>query len=176
MPWKIVNLDYTGDHPHLHMKDPQAPIHLRSFFDGRVEIGRGADDPEECCVRATVAPDRVVVEATRFEPMHLQILQSILASLDVEPDERDEALAWMRERLEAHQGRGGRETLPGNVVEFPIPSGWPYDLSDDALLDCLRDEGGIPSTRVRALQREAVRRGLTQPPRAANGPEVLRRR
>ena len=41
MPWKIVNLDYAA-RPHLHLKDPGAPIHLRTFFeDQRVEIGLG---------------------------------------------------------------------------------------------------------------------------------------
>ncbi len=186
MPWKIVNLDYAGDHPHLHLQDPSAPIHLRSFFDGRVEIGLGADEPEQCFVRATVTPDRVIVEATRFQPLHLQILQSILASLDVEPDERDEALAWMRARLTEAQGRAEQGFLRGNLEAFPPPTGWPYDLADDALLDCLRDDGALPSTRVRALEREAERRGLAvarrrNPPAAPSpgrtaGPEVIRRR
>src|SRR5207244_4130116 len=89
MPWKIVNLDY-GARPHLHLKDPNAPIHMRAFFaDQRVEIGLGEDDPEDCFVRATVTPDDVVVHATKFEAVHVQILSSILASLDVEPTERD---------------------------------------------------------------------------------------
>src|SRR5438093_13151829 len=105
MPWKIVNLDYSSARPHLHLKDPNAPIHLRTFFaDQRVEIGLGADDPEDCTVRATVTADDVVVEATKFEPLHVQILSSILTSLDVEPGERDAALAWMQDRLSSHVG------------------------------------------------------------------------
>ena len=184
MPWKIVNLDYACDRPHLHMKDPGAPIHLRSFFnDQRVEIGLGGDEPDECFVRASVSPDAVLVEATRFEALHVQILSSIFASLDVEPEERDEALAWMNERL-AH-GRSERDAdgfLRGNVASFPPPTGWPYDLSDAALLDSIRDSEGIPSTRSRALERELRRRGLrVDPPRAptpsrSSGPEVFRRR
>ena len=174
MPWKIVNLEHGGDHPHLHMRDPQAPIHLRSFFDGRVEIGLGADEPDACPVRATVTADRVVVEAIEFGPVDLQILQSILASLDVEPEERDEALAWFRDALADAQRRGSRGAVAGNVAAFPPPTGWPYDLTDHALLDSLRDRGGIPSTRVRALDREARRRGLHVSPNA--GPEVVRRR
>jgi hypothetical protein len=169
MPWKIVNLDYA-DEPHLHLKDPSAPIHLRAFFaDQRVEIGLGADDPEDCFVRATVTPDDVVVRATKFEPVHVQILASIFASLDVEPGERRDALAWMQEELD-------RGTLRGNVDAFPKPTGWPYDLTDDALVESLDDRDGVPHTRVSALLREARRRGLRPQPEAPRGPEVFRRR
>src|SRR5690606_35953491 len=122
MPWKIVNLDYA-DRPHLHLKDPNAPIHLRAFFtDQRVEIGLGAEDPEDCFVRATVTPDDVSVKATKFEPLHVQILSSIFASLDVEPGEREEALAWMNEKLRAARGVDRHATLPGNVDSFPPPT------------------------------------------------------
>jgi hypothetical protein len=169
MPWKIVNLDY-GARPHLHIRDPNAPIHLRTFFaDQRVEIGLGADEPEECFVRAEVTPDDVVVKATKFEPVHVQILGSILASLDVDPDEREQALAWMRERV----GRGGTQ-LQGNIDSFPAPTGWPYDLDDASLLDSLDDREALPHTRRSALLREARRRGLRPP--AASGPEVIHRR
>src|SRR5437764_12052548 len=154
MPWKIVNLDYT-ERPHLHLKDPNAPIHMRAFFtDQRVEIGLGGEDPEDCFVRATVTPDDVVVQASKFEPLHIQILGSILGSLDVERDEREDALAWMRDAA-----RGQREgVLPGNIDAFPPPTGWPYDLTDDALLDSLEDREAIPHTRKNALPREARRR------------------
>lgn len=183
MPWKIVNLDYAS-RPHLHLKDPNAPIHLRAFFqEQRVEIGLGADDPEDCFVRATVTPDDVVVQATRFEPVHVQILSSILASLDVEPEERRDALAWMQERLPPRRGsdREPGPVLPGNVDGFPPPTGWPYDLTDDALLESLDDREGTPHTRMSALLREAQRRGLrvrAPAPRgpAPRAPEVVRRR
>jgi hypothetical protein len=161
MPWKIVNLDYACDRPHLHIKDPNQPIHLRTYFaGGLVEIGLGADEPDACFVRARVSPDAVTVEATRFEPVHVTILSSILGSLDVEPAERDEALAWMNERMAG--GRGERESgyFRGNVAAFPAPTGWPYDLTEAALLDSLRDSENMPSTRYRALEREAKRRGL----------------
>ena len=173
MPWKIVNLDYAAP-AHLHLKDPSAPIHLRTFFaDQRVEIGLGADDPEDCFVRATVTPDDVRVQATRFEPLHVQILGSILASLDVEPAERDAALAWMHDRLSASHAA----VLPGNVASFPPPSGWPYDLTDDALLESLDDREGTPHTRMNALLREAQRRGLrARPPAPSRGPEIVHRR
>lgn len=175
MPWKIVNLDYAGDRPHLHIKDPQQPIHLRSYFDERrVEVALGADEPDECSVRATVTPDAVVVSATRFEPLHVAILSSILASLDVEPHERDTALAWMNERL-SRRGADREGWLEGNVASFPSPSGWPYDLTDEALLDSIRDPAAMPSTRRRALQREAQRRGLRVDV-PGRGPEVFRRR
>lgn len=182
MPWKIVNLDYAA-RPHLHIKDPNAPIHLRAFFDDRrVEIGLGADDPEDCFVRATVTPDDVVVRATHFEPLHVQILTSILTSLDVEPGEREAALAWMHERLSAAGAdrRGG--VFPGNVESFPPPTGWPYDLTDEALLESLADREGAPHTRISALLREARRRGLKveMPPgarrKSAPSPEVIHRR
>lgn len=171
MPWKIVNLDYAA-RPHLHLKDPNQPIHLRVFFqDQRVEIGLGADDPEDCFVRARVTPDDVIVEATRFEPLHVQILSSVLASLDVEPAERDDALAWMQEQLR------GRGELKGNVTSFPAPTGWPYDLTNEALLESLADREGAPHTRLNALKREAERRGLVKPPQPApRGPEVFHRR
>lgn len=171
MPWKIVNLDYAA-RPHLHLKDPNQPIHLRTFFqDQRVEIGIGADDPEECCVRATVTPDDVSVKATRFEPRDVQILSSVLASLDVDPSEREEALAWMQDQLR----RGG--ALRGNVDAFPPPTGWPYDLTNEALLESLADREGAPHTRLGALKREAERRGLVAPPRGgAPAVEVIRRR
>jgi hypothetical protein len=180
MPWKIVNLEYAGDRPHLHIKDPNQPIHLRSFFDDRtVEIGLGAEDPEDCCVRATVSPDDVVVRATKFEPLHVQILSSILASLDVEPDERDDALAWMHDRL-AREGQRG--WLSGNVAAFAPPTGWPYDLTNEALRDSMQDTG-TPSTRRKALEREARRRGMGgRAPGGGGGggggegPEVFRRR
>ncbi len=177
MPWKIVNLDYAGDRPHLHIQDPSQPIHLRAFFGGGlVEIGLGADDPDDCPVRARVSPDAVVVEATRFEPLHVRILSSILASLDVEPQERDDALSWMHERVARarvapHEGG----VLPGNVESFPPPSGWPYDLTDAALRDSLRDSESLPSTRARALHREARRRGLESGPPPRSGPEIVRR-
>ncbi len=173
MPWKIVNLDYAA-RPHLHLKDPGAPIHLRTFFaDQRVEIGIGAEDPEECNVRATVTPDDVKVDAVAFEPVHVQILSSILTSLDVEPDERDDALAWMRDRVHVH-GRDA-ESIPGNIASFPPPTGWPYDLDDDTLLESLADREGAPHTRVSALLREARRRGLVAEPRRG-APEVMRTR
>jgi hypothetical protein len=184
MPWKIVNLDYAGARPHLHMKDPNAPVHLRSFFgEERVEIGLGADDPEDCFVRATVTPDDVVVQATEFEPLHVQILTSILTSLDVEPGEREAALEWMRDRLSRGPSSGGVEKIRGNVEAFPPPTGWPYDLTNDALLESLGDREGAPHTRISALRREAQRRGLVaaSPPTrdrgaGAGGPEVIRRR
>jgi hypothetical protein len=174
MPWKIVNLDYACERPHVHMKDPAAPIHMRMYFDDRrVEIGLGEDEPDLCFVRATVSPDAVVVQATRFEPLHVQILQSIFASLDVEPEERDDALSWMKARMAGPRDASGG--FAGNVATFPLPTGWPYDLTDAALLDSLGDSEGIPSTRVSALRREAARRGLrAEPQRAA--PEVFRRR
>ncbi len=175
MPWKIVNLDYAA-RPHLHMKDPNAPIHLRAFFeDKRVEIGLGADDPEDCFVRATVTPDDVVVQATKFEPVHVQILASILTSLDVEPQERREALAWMQDEVRAG-GHGPDVVLRGNVDSFPPPTGWPYDLTDSALLESLDDREATPHTRINALLREAQRRGLRVPAAAGpSAPEVFRR-
>jgi hypothetical protein len=167
MPWKIVNLDYAA-RPHLHLKDPNQPIHLRTFFaDQRVEIGIGADDPEDCYVRATVTPDDVVVRATRFEPLHVQILQSILTSLDVEPGERDDALGWMQEQVRS------KGPLKGNIDAFPPPTGWPYDLTNDALLESLEDRDGAPHTRLTSLRREAERRGLRKPPARGPGPEVV---
>jgi hypothetical protein len=177
MPWKIVNLDYAGQ-AHLHLKDPNAPIHLRTFFaDQRVEIALGAEHPEECYVRATVTPDDVVVQAIEFEPRHVQILSSILTSLDVEPGERDASLAWMQERLRAAPDASGQGHLPGNVEAFPAPKGWPYELTDEALLESLDDREGAPHTRLSALRREAERRGLRRPePRAAKAPEVIHRR
>lgn len=185
MPWKIVNLDYACERPHLHMKDPQSPIHLRSYFqDQEVEIGLGDDEPDFCFVRARVSPDVVKVEATKFEPLHLQILQSIFASLDVEPEERDQALGWMKKNAAGPRDSDG--FLPGNIAAFPPPTGWPYDLTDASLLDSIRDSDGIPSTRRRALEREAVRRGLRPAPQdrgpreprggSRPGPEIIRRR
>ena len=172
MPWKIVNLDYASDRPHLHMKDPNQAIHLRAFLaEEQVEIALGADDPEECPVRATVSPDAVNVVATRFEPLHVKILSSILGSLDVEPAERDAALGWMQERL-ARKAFEPDGWLQGNVEAFPVPGGWPYDLTDDALLDSIRDPSEIPGARREALHREARRRGLHLDP---GRPEVIRR-
>jgi hypothetical protein len=164
MPWKIVNLDYACERPHLHMKDPAQPIHLRAYVtEGTVEIALGADEPEECPVRATVSPDRVAVAATSFEPLHVKILSSILGSLDVEPEEREDALDWMNERV-ARRALRPDGWLEGNVASFPPPSGWPYDLTDDALLDSIRDPTEIPSARRQALHREARRRGLRELP------------
>jgi hypothetical protein len=160
MPWKIVNLDFACERPHLHMKDPGQPIHLRAYLaEEQVEIALGADDPDDCSVRATVSPDAVDVVATRFEPLHVKILTSILGSLDVEPDERDTALAWMHERM-AKRAFGPDGWLEGNVAAFPLPSGWPYDLTDDALIDSIRDPTEIPSARRQALHREARRRKI----------------
>ncbi len=160
MPWKIVNLDYACERPHLHMKDPGQPIHLRAYLaEEQVEIALGADDPDDCSVRATVSPDAVDVVATRFEPLHVKILTSILGSLDVEPDERDTALAWMHERM-AKRAFDPDGWLEGNVAAFPLPSGWPYDLTDDALIDSIRDPTEIPSARRQALHREARRRRI----------------
>lgn len=179
MPWKIVNLDYN-ERPHLHLKDPNAPIHLRSYFEEkRVEIGLGGDEPDTCFVRASVTPDDVIVQATKFEELHVQILQSIFASLDVEPQERTNALAWMKERIDAARKEGSPERfLPGNIDAFPPPTGWPYDLTDEALLDSLRDNEAVPSTRLRALRSEARRRNLIDEPVPARRrePEVVHRR
>lgn len=174
MPWKIVNLDYN-DRPHLHLKDPGAPIHLRTFFaDQRVEVGLGADDPEECFVRASVTADDVIVKATKFEPLHVQILASVLGSLDVEPSERDAALGWMQERVKSRDAaRDASGMLLGNIDAFPAPQGWPYDLTDDALLESLADRKATPHTRIGALEREAVRRGLRPSAKATRAPEVV---
>ena len=173
MPWKIVNLDYACDRPHLHMKDPGQPIHLRAYVaEEQVEISLGADDPEECPVRATVSPDAVTVTATRFEPLHVKILSSILGSLDVEPAEREDALAWMNERVD-RRAFGPDGWLEGNVAAFPEPTGWPYDLTDAALIDSIDDPTEIPSARRQALHREARRRGLKL---GAPDPQVIRRR
>lgn len=159
MPWKIVNLDFAT-RPHLHLKDPNQDIHMRSFLnEARVEIGLGAEHPEECPVRAVVTEDDVRVDATQFQARHVAILASILASLDVEPGERTAALAWMNAQLPAREG----ETLQGNVASFPPPAGWPYDLTDAALLESLSDKKDVPHTRLRALTREAERRGLRRP-------------
>lgn len=176
MPWKIVNLEYAGDKPHLHMKDPNQPIHMRSYFDDRrVEIGLGGEDPDACFVRATISPDAVIAEAIKFEARHVQILASIFASLDVEPAERDEALSWMNERLaNARAERDADGFLRGNVASFPAPTGWPYDLTDAALADSIRDSAAIPSTRSRALQREQARRAPRPEPRRG-GPEIYMR-
>jgi hypothetical protein len=176
MPWKIVNLDHSV-RAHLHLKDPKAPIHLRAFFaDQRVEIGLGAEDPEDCSVRATVTPDDVTVQATKFEPLDVEILSSILASLDVEPTERDNALAWMNDRIRSSRPTPSRGVLlPGNVDAFPPPTGWPYDLTDEALLESLEDREATPDTRIQALLREARRRGLRDEARPA-GPEIVVRR
>jgi hypothetical protein len=163
MPWKIVNLDYACERPHLHLKDPAQPIHLRAYLaEERVEIALGDDEPEACPVRATVTPETVSVAATRFEPLHVKILASILGSLDVEPQERDTALAWMSERMERKAfGAHGRDGwLTGNVEAFAPPTGWPYDLTDEALVDSIRDPSELPSARRQALHREARRRGL----------------
>ncbi len=187
MPWKIVNLDYAAERPHLHLKDPAQPIHLRAYLaEERVEIALGDDEPEACPVRASVTPDAVRVEATRFEPLHVKILTSILGSLDVEPEERDAALAWMHDAIERGARGDSRDGgwLRGNVAAFPPPTGWPYDLTDDALVDSIRDPSELPSARRQALYREARRRGLrvepvattVRGPRAAPvAPEVVRR-
>jgi hypothetical protein len=160
MPWKIVNLDYACERPHLHMKDPGQPIHLRAYLvDTEVEVALGADDPDDCPVRATVSPDAVEVVATRFEPVHVKILSSILGSLDVEPAEREAALRWMDQRI-ARRAFRADGWLEGNVDAFPSPGGWPYDLTDEALIDSIRDPGEIPSARRQALHREARRRGI----------------
>jgi hypothetical protein len=124
MPWKIVNLDYSCERPHLHMKDPGQPIHLRAYLaEELVEIALGADDPEDCSVRATVSPDAVTVAATRFEPLHVKILSSILGSLDVEPEERDTALAWMQEKHRAEGVRCRMAGSRGTSPPFPCPAG-----------------------------------------------------
>jgi hypothetical protein len=175
MPWKIVHLDYASPEPHLHLKDPSAAIHLRSYFsEPRVQILLGAEDAEECFVRALVTPENVVVEATRFQAAHVQILASIFASLDVEPGERASALAWMQERLATPRDAG--EMVRGNVDAFPPPSGWPYDLSDETLLESLDDREGAPHTRIQALLREAQRRGLRPASPSPRAPEVFHRR
>jgi hypothetical protein len=176
MPWKIVNLDHQCDRPHLHLKDPAQPIHLRTYFaDGQVEVGLGAESADECPLRAYVSRDSVVVSATRFEPLYVRILASILSSLDVEPAERDEALAWMNDRVR-QRAFDADGWLKGNVAGFPPPSGWPYELTNDALLESLRDGLDMPSTRRRALEREATRRGLRGAARETSaGPEIVRR-
>jgi hypothetical protein len=177
MPWKIVNLDYAADRPHLHVKDPNAPIHLRTFFDDKlVEIGLGDEEPDACFVRATVSRDQVVVKATTFKAVHVQILLTIFSALDVEPEDRDDALSWMKALLTDAQAKADREGfLRGNVASFPPPTGWPYDLTDEALAESLRDSG-MPITRAKALQREAVRRGFRVDRRSSREPEISRRR
>jgi hypothetical protein len=104
----------------------------------------------------------------------VQILASIFASLDVEPGERDAALGWMQDAIRDARGREG--TLPGNVDSFPRPTGWPYDLTDDALLESLGDRAGVPHTRFEALLREARRRGLRKEEPMKKEPEVYGRR
>lgn len=157
MPWKIVNLDYDCDEPHLHLKDPMRPIHLRSFFGaaGIVEILIGSDDVRLCRVRATVSPDLVTFDAIEFSVEDLGIVDSILASLDVEAESRREAMCWTNGRKPDQDG-----FCEGNVAGFDIAEGWPRDLDDDALLEALHDSGRVPTFRRELLIREAGRRGI----------------
>ena len=85
--------------------------------------------------------------ATRFEPIHVKILSWILGSLDVEPAERDTALRWMNERV-ARRAVRPDGWLEGNVEAFPSPGGWPYDLTDDALIDSINDPSGESPARA----------------------------
>lgn len=168
MPWKIVNLDYDAVRPHLHLRDPRNTIHLRAYLDAsfEVEVCLGEEHPDDCPVRAVVTPDSVEVTATWFLFAHLEILANILASLDVEPDERGEALAWMSASIRkgAVDGR-----YAGNVEKHSVGDGgdgetsWPRDLTDDALLEATRDAVAVSKVRFEALATESRRRGLPVP-------------
>ncbi len=163
MPWKIVNLDYDCQRPHLHMRDPGNPIHMRTYFgSGEVEIGIGAEHPEECPVRVSVTADDVVSKVTRFQRQHILILKSILMNLDVEGKDLDRSLSWMcRTMVEGPPQEGWYR---GNITAHPAPQGWPYDLTDAALIDTLKESirpsRRVSESRLEAIQDEVLRRGL----------------
>lgn len=156
MPWKIVNLNYDCAQPHLHVRDPGRPIHMRTYFgSGMVEVGIGAEDPDDCRIRAFVTADAVRVDAIRFKPEDYDIIDSILTSLDVETSDRRESMRWMDGRRIGDDGY-----VKGNVKGFERMSTWPRDLTDAALLESLHDDGAMPTNRRRVLRAEAKRRRL----------------
>lgn len=158
MPWKIVNLDYDCDRPHLHMRDPKLPIHMRVFLDGEklVEVGIGSEDPDRCHLRAYVYPEDVLVQATHFTLEDLSVLISILASLDVEAETRLGAIAWTN-----HKTGNGNGVFPGNISAFTKPvASWPQDLTDEALVELLGDLERVPMVRRKVVLAEAARRGI----------------
>jgi hypothetical protein len=159
MPWKIVNLDYDCERPHIHLCDPRAFIHLRTYFgeEKLVEVCLGAAAPDDCYLRALVTPGAVEVSATRFCEEDLRILDSVLASLDVEEESRAHALAWTNGMRPDDAG-----WYTGNAVTLSLQTAtsWPRDLTDEALMDALRDTGQIPLVRRQTLAEEAKRRGF----------------
>lgn len=159
MPWKIVNLDHDCSRPHLHLKDPARLIHLRTFFDGEglVEVAVGAESVGECRIRAYVTPADVRVDATEFTLEDLQIIDSVLASLDVVAEDRRAAIEWTTGRK---VGEGG--FYAGNLARFaPVKaSNWPHDLEDDALLEAYKDSARTPGARRNMLWNEIESRRL----------------
>lgn len=164
MPWKIVNLNYDARRPHLHQRDPREAIHMRVYLDGSgdVEICVGEDihNPDACPVRAVVTAETCVVNATRFQRFHFDVLVNILASLDVAGADRDDALGWMSASI----ARGPHGSwYEGNVASHPVESAWPGDLTDDALIETCRDSVGVSKSRFLTLSNEMRRRGLEPP-------------
>ena len=146
--------------------DPTEPIHLRTYFNAGpdapiAEILLGAPDPENCYVIARVYRNQKPrIEASRFKQMHVRILDSIMAAMDVHPDDRQDVLGWMNSKCRTEADEKG--WCKGNVEQVtPVISGWPYDLTDNELVDAANERDGcIPRPRWQALMREAGRRRI----------------
>ncbi len=177
MPWKIVNLDYDAERPHMHLADVRSPgMHMRVFLDDRsveVLVG-GGKNIYRSPVQAIVTPTGVEVHAFWFKGLYAKILDHILVSLDVSVEDRQQATSWMRERMD--KTPGGDPFPPdhfastskqpcwiGNVTgpakSFVQNFGWPFDLNDESLVESLRDPA-LPEPRRNALFAEARRRGF----------------
>lgn len=122
-----------------------------------------------------MTPTGVWVRAFWFKGLYVKILDHILVSIDVSAEERQQAISWMRERME--KTPGGDQFPPehfaatsnqpcwvGDVTDSAKKSfvenfGWPFELSDEVLLESMRDPA-LPLPRRNALFAEARRRGL----------------
>ncbi len=176
MPWKIVNLDYDAKRPHLHQADIRPPgVHMRIFFDDHsveVLVG-GGKNIYRSPVQAIVTPTSIDVRAFWFNALYVKIVDHVLVSVDVSVTDRLQALGWMYERMakkpegeqyvSEHYTRDDGASWVGNVTgsakSFVENFGWPFELSDVALAESIRDPAQ-PRPRRNALFAEARRRGL----------------
>jgi hypothetical protein len=158
---QILNAEYGGKYPHIHLKDPKNPLHLvTGLRDGRTHVYVGGNTPGKCPLHVTLDLEGIHVgRAERFTRYHYDLLMTALTSLGTIPAEREEALGWMmqltRETSPLDGFWHGRKAPPAPEMHM-----WPSTLDDEDLIEALHERIAMSKVRFEAIVSEVQRRGL----------------
>lgn len=158
---QILNAEYGGKYPHIHMKDPRNPLHLvTGLRDGITHVYVGGNTPDKCPLHVTLDREGLgVVRAERFTRFHYDLLMTTVTSLGAIAAEREEALGWMirivRETSPVDGFWNGRK--PANGPEIVM---WPRTLDDEDLIEALHERQAMAKVRFEAIVAEVQSRGL----------------